>query len=210
MQETQVRSLGREDPLEKEMATRSSTLAWRISWTVQSQRLWHDWATNMFNVYSYRKTWKKEMWTGQNISSFYKPWTDMPFTNYIGSLGPQNFPQAFRSLWRCMTAEAEPRCSGGGRPCVSLGRSGCRSHGRSILSLLDGPPRLARSLQSRLDRPVLTSPLARGAGAAPPGGALEARVRPRPPLGPHLRWCLSFAPLAPSEVMSLVRGVPFA
>ena len=33
MQETQVRSLGQEDPLEKGMATYSSTLAWRISWT---------------------------------------------------------------------------------------------------------------------------------------------------------------------------------
>ena len=33
MQETQVLSLGREDPLEKEMATHSSTLAWRILWT---------------------------------------------------------------------------------------------------------------------------------------------------------------------------------
>ena len=33
MQETQVRSLGREDPLEKEMATHSSILAWRIPWT---------------------------------------------------------------------------------------------------------------------------------------------------------------------------------
>ena len=32
MQETQVRSLGREDPLEKEMATHSSTLAWKIPW----------------------------------------------------------------------------------------------------------------------------------------------------------------------------------
>ena len=31
--ETQVPSLGLEDPLEKEMATHSSTLAWRISWT---------------------------------------------------------------------------------------------------------------------------------------------------------------------------------
>ena len=30
MQETRVRSLGREDPLEKEMATHSTTLAWRI------------------------------------------------------------------------------------------------------------------------------------------------------------------------------------
>ena len=33
MWETQVQSLGREDPLEKEMATHSSTLAWRIPWT---------------------------------------------------------------------------------------------------------------------------------------------------------------------------------
>ena len=33
MQEMWVRSLGREDPLEKEMATLSSTLAWRIPWT---------------------------------------------------------------------------------------------------------------------------------------------------------------------------------
>ena len=32
MQEMQVWSLGREDPLEKEMATHSSTLAWRIPW----------------------------------------------------------------------------------------------------------------------------------------------------------------------------------
>ena len=32
MQETWVRSLGREDPLEKEMATHSSILAWRIPW----------------------------------------------------------------------------------------------------------------------------------------------------------------------------------
>ena len=31
--ETQVRSLGQEDPLEKEMATHSSILAWRIVWT---------------------------------------------------------------------------------------------------------------------------------------------------------------------------------
>ena len=33
MQETQVQSLGREDRLEKEMATQSSILAWRIPWT---------------------------------------------------------------------------------------------------------------------------------------------------------------------------------
>ena len=33
MQETQVRSLGQEDPLEEEMATRSSIIAWRFPWT---------------------------------------------------------------------------------------------------------------------------------------------------------------------------------
>ena len=48
--ETGVRSLGREDPLEKEMATHSSILAWRIPWTEEpgglqslgSQRVGHD------------------------------------------------------------------------------------------------------------------------------------------------------------------------
>ena len=39
MQETQVRSLGREDPLEKGMATHSSILAWEIPWIEESGRL---------------------------------------------------------------------------------------------------------------------------------------------------------------------------
>ena len=39
MLETQVRSLGWEDPLEKEMATHSSTLAWKIPWTEEPGRL---------------------------------------------------------------------------------------------------------------------------------------------------------------------------
>ena len=55
MRETWVRSLGREDPLEKEMATHSSILAWRIPWTEEpgepqstgSQRVGHDWATSL-------------------------------------------------------------------------------------------------------------------------------------------------------------------
>ena len=50
MQETQVQSLGREDPLEEGMATHSSILAWRIPWTeesgglqsIGSQRVGHD------------------------------------------------------------------------------------------------------------------------------------------------------------------------
>ena len=39
MQETQVGSLGREDPLEKVMATHSSILAWRAPWTEEPGRL---------------------------------------------------------------------------------------------------------------------------------------------------------------------------
>ena len=39
MQETEVRSLGREDLLEKGMATHFSILAWRISWTEEPGRL---------------------------------------------------------------------------------------------------------------------------------------------------------------------------
>ena len=54
--ETQVRSLGREDSLEKEMVTHSSILAWRIPWTEEpgrlqstgSQRVGHDRATNTY------------------------------------------------------------------------------------------------------------------------------------------------------------------
>ena len=52
MQETQVQSLGWEDPLEKEMATHSSTLAWKIPGTEKplqsmgSQRVRQDWATS--------------------------------------------------------------------------------------------------------------------------------------------------------------------
>ena len=50
VQETQVRSVGWEDPLEKEMATHSSILAWKISWTEEpgglqsmgSQRVGHN------------------------------------------------------------------------------------------------------------------------------------------------------------------------
>ena len=39
MQETQVQSLGQEDPLEKEMAIHSSTLAWKIPWMEEPDRL---------------------------------------------------------------------------------------------------------------------------------------------------------------------------
>ena len=56
MQETWVRSLGWEDPLEKEMVTHSGMLSWKIPWTkepgrlqsMESQRVGHDQATNTY------------------------------------------------------------------------------------------------------------------------------------------------------------------
>ena len=44
MRETQVQSLGREDPLEKEMATHSSILSWKIPWTEEPGRLQSMWS----------------------------------------------------------------------------------------------------------------------------------------------------------------------
>ena len=43
MQETRVRSLGREDPLEKEIATHSSILTWKILWTEEPGGLYSPW-----------------------------------------------------------------------------------------------------------------------------------------------------------------------
>ena len=59
VQETWVWSLGREDPLEKEMATHSSILAWRIPWmeepgglqSMGSQRMGHNWETLSKNIW---------------------------------------------------------------------------------------------------------------------------------------------------------------
>ena len=66
MRETQVRSLGWEDPLEKEMATHSSILAWRIPWmeepgrlqSMGSQRVGHYWATSL-SLFTFMLLWYK-------------------------------------------------------------------------------------------------------------------------------------------------------
>ena len=62
MQETRVQSLGQEDPVEEEMATQSSILAWEIPWTEKpggvqsmgSQRAGHVGATNTFSYWTYK------------------------------------------------------------------------------------------------------------------------------------------------------------
>ena len=109
MQETWVWSLGREDPLEKEMATHSSILAWRIPWTEEpgglhsmgSQRTGHDWAPNRFTwqkTTQHYKTiilqlkikkkktlgeWTIFIWT---LSSEHLPWTRKNFFSALAIL----------------------------------------------------------------------------------------------------------------------------
>ena len=85
MQETWVRSLGWEDPLEKGKAPHSSILAWRIPWTVQStgsQRVRHNWASFTF--------------------------TDI-IISFIGNNAYCNIKQKARhySLWFCFAFEIE-------------------------------------------------------------------------------------------------------
>ena len=81
MWETWVRSLGGEDPLEKEMAAHSSTLAWRIPWTEEpgglwsmgSQRVRHNWATNCVLYFT------DGVETTETLSTFHSGWmTELP------------------------------------------------------------------------------------------------------------------------------------
>ena len=87
--ESQVRSLGWEDPLEEEMANHCSILAWRIPWTEEpgrlqskgSQRVWHDWATNTHpslglwgygfctSLFILRHPFKAQQWKGNQTRS---------------------------------------------------------------------------------------------------------------------------------------------
>ena len=74
MWETQVWALGWKDPLEKEMAIHSSTIAWRILWTeepgrlqsVGSQRVRHDWAAHV--------PWLSELWYHHSLSVVTRLW----------------------------------------------------------------------------------------------------------------------------------------
>ena len=90
MRQTQIRSLGQKDPLEKEMATHSSTLAWKMPWTEEpgrlqsmgSQRIGHDWPTSLsFSDYSPPGS------TVHGISQArILEWVAIPFSNSIQSI----------------------------------------------------------------------------------------------------------------------------
>ena len=84
MQETQVQSLGQEDPLEKKMATHSSTLAWRIPWTEVPGRLQvHGVAKSQTRLSDFTFTFhshalEKEMATHSSVLAWRIPGTGEP------------------------------------------------------------------------------------------------------------------------------------
>ena len=95
--ESCVWSLGWEDPLEKEVATHSSILAWRIPWTEKpgglqsmgSQRAGHDWVTDTFKVWLYHAfNWKgdirkKTKTKTQDIVSYKKHSLDLDWLDWM-------------------------------------------------------------------------------------------------------------------------------
>ena len=91
VQETQVQTLGWEDPMEKEMATHSSSLAWKISWTVEpgglqsmgSQRVGCDSATNTYSyLWKYQTTWPASWETYMQVT---KQQLELDMEQQIGS-----------------------------------------------------------------------------------------------------------------------------
>ena len=79
MQETWLRSLGWEDPLEKEIATHSSIIAWKIPWTEEPgrlqptglQRVGHDCVTSLWS------------WFGQQVSLSSRLWSSSFFEHFL-------------------------------------------------------------------------------------------------------------------------------
>ena len=81
MWETWVRSLGQEDPLEKEIATHSSILAWRIPWTeelggLQSTGCKESDTTERLHFHFHFPALEKEMATHSSILAWRIPWME--------------------------------------------------------------------------------------------------------------------------------------
>ena len=104
VQETWIRFLGQEDPLEKGMATHSSIIAWRIPWTEKpgglqpmgSQKVGHDWATNIIN--HHHMTWLNEC--SMSILQVRTQGGWMTCDSCIGSRQPRDVSSlGLHSLW---------------------------------------------------------------------------------------------------------------
>ena len=89
MRDTRVRSLGPECPLQKDVATHSSVLAWRIPWTEEPGELWsmgsqrdrHDWATD-----THARLWSSP-WSGLQPASWQFSPAFLVLLNLTGNRG---------------------------------------------------------------------------------------------------------------------------
>ena len=114
MWETWVQSLGQEDPLEKEMSTHFSILAWRIPWTEEpgglqsmgSQRVRHDWATSLsLSLFTLTGTWGYNLdlsFVGTLFRTLYKAHCLQASSSFCLSAGDLKLFQGFvKNFWAC-------------------------------------------------------------------------------------------------------------
>ena len=101
MQETRVRSLGREGPLEKEMATHSSILAWRIPWrdsrVAQMVKRLPTMLETQVPSLGQENPLEKEMATHSSILAWEIPWTEEP--GGLQSMGSQRVRHDWVTHW---------------------------------------------------------------------------------------------------------------
>ena len=135
MQEMQVRSLGSEDPLEEEMATHSSILAWRIPWTEETGGLWsiglqrvgHNWS-DLVSMHI-RVGGVGRVWLGSPISSSQelslKKLSDVVknSTCEVSKFMDEKISSKFQSPWSALLSR-RPLIQGQGPPaCFLVGKS---------------------------------------------------------------------------------------
>ena len=122
MRETWIQSLGREDPLEKEMATHSSILAWRIPWmeepgglqSMGSQRVGHDWVTSLslsisppvWHFSSVALSFSFFLHDLQELSSLTRDWT---CTTAVKELSPNHWTARKFSQFLILFCDVERR-----------------------------------------------------------------------------------------------------
>ena len=133
--ETQVLSLGQEAPLEKEMVTHSSILAWRIPWTeepgrLQSmglQRVGHNWVTSL--------TCPLSPWCLSTISSSVAPFSSCPQSFPVSGSFPMNwlFVSGGQNIGASVSASVIPMIIQGWFPLGLTGLISLQSKGPSII-----------------------------------------------------------------------------
>ena len=100
-------SVGWQDPLEEDMATPSSILAWRTSWTeeseriqsIGSQRVWHSWSQLSMHA-QHEKGWCTKIWTLSLFFTMYLVFWECNMNFCLGLI-----PKQFLNLFLCIVIQ---------------------------------------------------------------------------------------------------------